>query len=112
MADRRSRCAAGSEWPCARWRDGCAGFARNCAVRADSVFDDEGLTQRIAKALRGEPRHAVGVAAGRIGHQDTDRPLWPFLSLRAGSERQGRDGKQSGHEHSPRGNESGHGAFP
>ena len=58
-------------------------LAGNRAIGADPVLDDEWLFERIGEVLRRDARHAVGIAACCVRHQDTDRPLRPILGLRA-----------------------------
>ena len=56
-------------------------LAGDRAIGADPVLHDERLLEGIGEMLRGDARHAVGIAAGGVGHEDADRPLRPVLRL-------------------------------
>ncbi len=59
---------------------------------AGLVLDHHALAERLAQLLGEQPRHHVGQAAGRIGHDDLDR-LRRIGSLRGGAGRAERERK-------------------
>jgi hypothetical protein len=48
------------------------GLAAQGGAGTGPILDDDGLPQPLAQALRQQPRHQVGGAAGRIGHHEPD----------------------------------------
>ena len=59
-------------------------LARDVGAAAADVLDDEALAELGRELRRDLARHLVGRPAGRIGHDDGDRPARVGLRLRAG----------------------------
>jgi hypothetical protein len=50
------------------------GLHGDVAVGPGTVLDDHRLAERLAKLRREQPRDGIGCSAGRIGHEEPDRP--------------------------------------
>jgi hypothetical protein len=59
---------------------------------AAAVLDHDRLTDGVADALRDDPCHRVGAAAGRIGDDETDGPRGIVVGKRGLSDTGGRKG--------------------
>jgi hypothetical protein len=80
------------------------------AVRAGLVLDDHRLSEGRRELLADEPGHRVGDTAGRVGHDDADRPR--RVGLRQGvarTTRRRQGGRQAKGEATPRLCRVGHG---
>jgi hypothetical protein len=74
----------------ARHRDGA-----DRTAAAGAVLDHERLAELVGEIAAGEPRHHVGVAARRIGHDDRNRTRRPGGGMRANRGSGQRGGRQA-----------------